>query len=130
MNDNTSWTPSPEDNLLGLTDSNVINEYEATGIAKAELFILNSDEDTEISVSLILEVHKIAFAELYNWAGKWRTSNVVVGQLIPPSPAKVPTLFYQFIENLNFKIKNVKTEIDEIDVLAYGHYEFVKIHPQ
>ena len=38
MDDNTNWTPSPDDNILDLTDKNLINEYEAKGIATAELF--------------------------------------------------------------------------------------------
>ncbi|WP_192820430.1 hypothetical protein [Rufibacter sp. LB8] len=54
MNDNTSWTPSSEDNLLGFTDKALINEYEAKGIAKAELFIFTLDENVEISVPLLL----------------------------------------------------------------------------
>ena len=33
MNDNqTNWTPFPDDNLLGLTDKNQINEIEAKGM--------------------------------------------------------------------------------------------------
>ena len=37
MEGNTNWTPSPDDNKLGLTDKNLINECEAKGIAAAEL---------------------------------------------------------------------------------------------
>ncbi len=33
MIDNTNWTPFPDDNILGLTDKNIINEYEAKGLA-------------------------------------------------------------------------------------------------
>lgn len=75
MNDNTNWTPFTDDNLLGLTDKNLINEYEAKGIAKAELFILGLETDINFSSNLILDIHKIAFEELYDWAGKWRTIN-------------------------------------------------------
>lgn len=38
-------------------------------------------------------------------------------------------MFYQFIDNLNFKLSLAKTEEDHIDILVFGHYEFVKIHP-
>lgn len=129
MNDHTSWTPSAEDNLLGLTDKAIINEYEAKGIARAELFLFRLDENTEISVSLLLQIHHIAFAELYEWAGKYRSTQVVVGQLIPPAPKNIPFLFYQFIDHLNFKLATAKIEQEFIDLLAFGHYEFVKIHP-
>jgi len=129
MNDNTSWTPSAEDNLLGITDKELINEYEAKGIAQAEIFILNLDEHIEISVPLILQIHKIIFAELYDWAGKYRSTQVLVGQLIPPAPKNIPYLFYQFINNLNYKLVVANTEADYLDLLAFGHYEFVRIHP-
>ena len=129
MSENTSWTPFADDNLLGLTDKNLINEYEAKGITKAELFVFGLDTEIEISTSLILEIHKNAFGELYDWAGKWRTVNVTVGQLVPPEPAQIIHLMYQFIENLNFKISISKTQHEVIEALVYAHYEFVRIHP-
>ncbi|MFG4000775.1 hypothetical protein B0A67_08805 [Flavobacterium aquidurense] len=72
MENQTNWTPFADDNLLGLTDKNQINEFEASGIAKAELYTFELETDVEISTSLVLEIHKIAFEQLYDWAGKWR----------------------------------------------------------
>ena len=129
MEDNTDQTSSPGDNKPGLTDKNLINEYEAKGIAAAELFVFGLDNDTAISTQLLLEIHHIAFSELYDWAGKWRTIQVAVGQLTPPEPAKVLQLMYQFIDNLNFKISNSTTSQDHLDCLTFAHYEFVRIHP-
>ncbi len=129
MEDNTSWTPSSEDNKLGLTDKNLINEYEAKGIASAELFVFGLDSETPFSTQLLLEIHSIAFSELYNWAGQWRTTQVTVGQLIPPAPAQVIHLMYQFIDNLNFKISNAITTLEHLETLTFAHYEFVRIHP-
>ena len=68
MQDNTSWTPSAEDNFLNLTDKDAINEQEAKGIALAELYMLDLDTDMPVSSTLILELHKIAFGHLYDWA--------------------------------------------------------------
>ena len=129
MNENTSWTPSPDDNKLGLTDKNIINEFEAKGIAAAELFIFGLDSETPISTQLILEINRIAFSELYEWAGKWRTTNVTVGQLIPPEPSQVLQLIYQFTDNLNFKILNATSLQEHLECLTFAHYEFVRIHP-
>ncbi len=94
MDDNTNWTPSPDDNKLHLTDKSLINQYEAKGIAAAELFVFGLDSDTPISAQLICEIHRIAFSELYDWAGKWRTVAIAVGQLTPPEPTQVPHLIY------------------------------------
>lgn len=129
MQDNTDWTPSVEDNLFNLTDKNLINEQEAKGIALAELRMLNLDIDAPVSSTFILELHKIAFGHLYNWAGKWRTINIQVGQLEPPQPHQIVQLIYQFVDNLNFKILIAKTKEEYIDCLLYAHYEFIRIHP-
>jgi cell filamentation protein len=129
MDDNTSWTSSPDHNKLGLTDKNLVNECEAKGIAAAELFVFGLDSDTPFSSQLLLEIHRIAFNELYDWAGRWRTTQVVVGNLTPPEPTQVLQLVYQFVENLNFKIANSKTSQDHLDCLTFAHYEFVRIHP-
>lgn len=129
MENNTNWTPSSDDNKLNLIDKNIINEYEAKGIAAAELFVFELDSETEISIQLLLEIHHIAFSELYDWAGSWRTTTVTVGQLTPPEPSKVLHLMYQFIDNLNFKIRKASNQQDHIDCLTFAHYEFIRIHP-
>ena len=129
MQENTNWTPSPEDNLLNLTDKDAINEQEAKGIAMAELYVFGLETELPITTNLILDIHRMAFEHLYYWAGKWRTTNITVGQLEPPEPNQLIQLMYQFIDNLNFKIVNAKTKQDHIGCLVYAHYEFVRIHP-
>lgn len=129
MEDNTQWTPYPDDNLLGLTDKQLINEYEAKGIAKAELFIFELETDIALTNGLILDIHKIAFGELYDWAGKWRQTEVTVGQLIPPPANQIVTLMYQYLDNVNYKISVAANRQDQIDCLVYCHYEFIRIHP-
>ena len=43
MNDNTNWTPSSDENKLGIIDKDIINQFEAKGIAAAELFVFGLD---------------------------------------------------------------------------------------
>jgi cell filamentation protein len=129
IEDSTGWAPSTNDNLLGLTDKDQINLSEATGITNAELYLFNLDENIQLSAQLILQIHKIAFGDLYDWAGAWRTVKVQVGLLTPPDPVKVPNLIYQFIDNVNYKLSKAISISEKVDVLTYCHYEFVKIHP-
>ncbi len=129
MNDSTNWTPFSDDNLLGLVDKDLINDYEAKGLVLAELSVFEMDFETPISTTQILEIHKTAFNELYDWAGKWRTMDVIVGQLIPPQPNQILQLMYQFIDQLNFKISVSKTRDEHIECLVFSHYEFIRIHP-
>ena len=112
-----------------MTDKDLINQYEAKGIATAELFVFGLDSETTISTQLLLQIYHIAFSELYDWAGSWRTTTVTVGQLIPPKPIQVLQLMYQFVDNLNFKINNAKNYLEHLDTLTYAHYEFIRIHP-
>ena len=129
MSDDTNQTSYPEENKLGITDKRFINEIESKGVATAEYFIFELDTDIIISSQLICEIHRIAFSELYEWAGKWRTVSVYVGNLIPPEPGQVVQLMYQYIDNLNFKLINSKHTLDHLDCLIFAHYEFVRIHP-
>lgn len=123
------YTPPIEDNLLGISDLKKLNEEEARGIIKAEESIYELDESVEINISLLLQLHETAFGHLYDWAGKWRTSDFKVGRHIPPSYQEVPTLMYQFFDELNFKLKNASNEESLISVIAYAHHQMVKIHP-
>lgn len=129
MSGNTDYTPPPEDNLLGLTSPEDINREEAKGIARGEVAIQELDEAVVISAPLILELHKTAFGHLYEWAGKWRTINIKVGQHIPPNYQGIPNLMYQFIDELNHRNTLVKTKEDVVKLLGYCHHQFVFIHP-
>ncbi len=129
MANQTSWTPGPVDNKLGLTDFDEINEIEAEGLIKAELLTFDLDESVEMNAQLILEIHKTAFEKLYDWAGKWRQVEVSVGRIHPPEPARIPMLMYQFLDNLNFKLAHAQTHKDKVDCIIYAHYEYIKIHP-
>jgi cell filamentation protein len=127
--DSTNYTPGPEENLLGISDFDAINEIEAEGISIAEIMMFELNYEDKITADTILLLHKTAFSVLYDWAGQWRKIQVNVGNLELPAPHRVPNLVYQFLDNLNYKITISKTRQQHIDCLTYAHYEFVKIHP-
>lgn len=127
--DSTNYTPDIEENRLGILDKSLLNHYEAEGVVKAEIALLTMETDNDLTIEKLLELHRIAFGQLYNWAGKWRQVEVVVGQLMPPPAHQVPILMYQFIDNLNFQIKLPLNQTEHIELVAHYHHEFVKIHP-
>lgn len=130
MQDSTFNLGPPEENLLGLTDQSSLNESEAFGFATAELFLYTElDLDEPLDIFLIRRLHEKAFGHLYHWAGKWRTIQVLVGQITPPEARHVVQLMYQFLDTLNWKLEAIETEEDLIDCLAYAHYQFIYIHP-
>lgn len=127
--DNTNYTTPIEDNLMGISDKQMLNFWESKGVVQAEYFLYQQEINTEISISLLLEIHKIAFSFLYEWAGKWRNVNVQVGNLIPPPPKDIPMLMYQFIDEVKYRNLNIQSKEDLADMLAYAHHRFVEIHP-
>lgn len=123
------YSPQVDENLLNISDRDQLNEEEAKGIIKAEQFMYDLDESTVIDVSLVLELHRVAFSHLYEWAGKWRKSDFKVGKHIPPSYQQVPTLMYQFLDELKFRLSAVSDKEGLIAAIAYAHHQIVKIHP-
>ncbi len=129
MSDSTDYTPSVDDNLLGLTNQSDIDIEEARGVIRGEALLLNLEEDIELDVKLILELHRTVFGHLYDWAGKWRNSIVTVGKHTPPSPDRIANLMYQFADELKYKLSQVRNEDDILEVLCYCHHKMVHIHP-
>ena len=123
------YTDAPEDNLLGLTDRRLLDEAEAEGIIRAENYLYDLSEDTEFTVALLLDLHREAFGRVYEWAGQYRRSNPNVGDFLPPAFQQVPTLLYQFAEEVQHRQRLVHTEADVVALLAYAHHRFVAIHP-
>ncbi|MCF0068875.1 Fic family protein [Dyadobacter sp. CY261] len=66
------------------------------------------DDQADLDISFILEIHRTAFGELYSWAGKGRTIDVQVGKLSPPHPSQVPALMYQYADDVNYRLKWVE----------------------
>lgn len=125
----TDNTPSPDDNLLGITDNKEIDREESIGVARGERFLLSMDENVEINTRLILDIHKVVFGHLYDWAGKWRTKQVNVGAFLPPEYHQIPNLMYQFTDELNHRMEHSNIRKELVSALAYCHHRIVYIHP-
>ncbi|WP_210516845.1 Fic/DOC family protein [Hymenobacter terricola] len=123
------YTNAPEDNLLGLTDRRLLDEAEAEGVIRAENFLYDLPEETDFTVALLLDLHRAAFERVYGWAGQYRRSNPNVGSFLPPSFQQVPTLLYQFADEVQHRQQLVRTEAELAALLAYAHHRFVAIHP-
>lgn len=127
------YTDAPEDNLLGLTDKDALNEQEALGVATVERYLLEElDYPVELSVTLLQDLHRRAFGHVYDWAGQWRTQVPNVGAYLPPAAQRVPQLLYEFIDELRHRQSLVGPEPTQAQVaglLAYAHHRLVAIHP-
>lgn len=123
------YTTPVEDNLLGLSSREELDNAEAIGIIRAEEYILDLDVDDPITATVVLSIHKESFGHLYEWAGKWRDRDIQAGQHIPPNYVQVPNLMYQFLDDLNYRVDNINNISALVKVLAYAHHRLVYIHP-
>jgi cell filamentation protein len=127
------YTDAPEDNLLGLTDKDALNEQEALGVARVERYLLEDfDYPVDLTVGLVQELHRRAFGQLYDWAGHWRTQVPNVGAYLPPPASRVPQLLYEFVDELRHRLGLLgpaPTAEDVAGLLAYAHHRLVAIHP-
>ena len=123
------YTDAPEDNLLGITSRHLLDEAEAEGIMRAENVLLDLPEETDFTVNLLLHLHREAFGRVYEWAGHYRRLNPNVGDFLPPPFQQVPTLLYQFAEEVQHRQRLVTTETTLAALMAFAHHRFVAIHP-
>ncbi len=125
------YTDAPEDNLLGLTTHQALNEAEALGVARAEAFLTELDYPLHITTAFLRELHRVAFSHLYDWAGMWRTTTPNVGTYVPPAPVRIPQLMYEFEDELRFRMSATAADHpDEVArLLAFAHHRLVFIHP-
>ena len=108
------------------TDHQIREIFEATNLAKAMELLLDNPE-TEISVSLILQLHRILMQNIRDdAAGRFRTNKewVRVGNHIGVNPQFV----HGFMSDL---VKKYNASDDQyfLDKIVYFHAEFENIHP-
>lgn len=127
------YTDAPEDNRLGLTDKDTLNEQEALGVARVERYLLEEfDYPVDVSVGLLQDLHRRAFGHLYDWAGHWRRQVPNVGAYLPPPAHRVPQLLYEFVDELRHRqglLGGTPTHDEVAALLAYAHHRLVAIHP-
>ena len=108
------------------TDHQIRVIFEATNLAKAMELLLDNPE-TEISVSLVLKLHRILMQNIRDdAAGRFRTNKewVRVGNHIGANPQFVHHFISELVENYNQKDKRYF-----LDKIVYFHAEFENIHP-
>lgn len=133
MNDleelNEDETDAPDDNILGIYTKSELNAQEAKGILRAEEYILSLDLPLVIDPFLLRRIHLEAFKHLYEWAGKYRTSNPTAGMHLPMPFNLVPNRMYQFMDEVKHKYNMIESKEDLVKCLAYAHHGIVEIHP-
>lgn len=123
---------------FGILPRPEIIKLEAQGIKKAQQYIIKlSNKKTNITPQVILDLHKEGFGFIFlDWAGKFRTVDVTVGEYEPPHYSKVAELIKNLCDDLAERLKHLPSPQDEekflaelISLLAWFQHRFVWIHP-
>lgn len=131
-------TTSYKETAFGIVPRSKVVELEKEGIKRVQSYILSlSGKKTKITPDLILEVHKVGFVFIFpDWAGKFRTIDVTVGDYKPPHYNRIPELVKTLCDDLEERLKYLPQPEDEekylaevIGLLAWLQHRFVWIHP-
>lgn len=120
-------TPLTEEEKQGLKAKWIstraeLNEMETQNIAKAEIWLLKNKKDI-LTEQFIKILHKKMFDNVWNWAGKFRTTerNIGIAPYLISSQLKI------LLDDTNFWIHNNTFFSKEIAIRF--HHRLVQIHP-
>lgn len=127
-----------KETTFGILPRSEIVKLEAEGIKKAQQYIIKlSNRKIKIAPQVILDIHKIGFSFIFpDWAGKFRTIDVTVGDYEPPHYSKIPELVKNLCDDLAERLKHLPTPKEDelflaevISLLAWFQHQLVWIHP-
>lgn len=111
---------------------NIREFYEVENHRYALEYILGElKETTPLNLSILKEINNKLMDHLNDNKGSFKVdSNAIKGADFQTArPQETPSLIYQWIENLNFKLENSKTEEEKIKIILEEHIQFERIHP-
>lgn len=82
--------------------------------------------------SLLLDFHQHICGDLTpDFAGRWRTTNVIVGSHEPPPPFQVAQAMRGYVEDLVARLDHLSPEPDDLwlETLAFAEGRLLSIHP-
>jgi len=99
-----------------------MDELEQININQALLWLGQSQRNL-LGIPNLLKLHKKMFEDVWKWAGKYRTSEKIIGV----TPSQIAIQIQQLLDNASFWIENDTYEWPELS--ARLHHKMVEIHP-
>ena len=119
----------------GILPRHQLLPLESEGVKRA-LDVIQSGTVRHITLQAILDLHKIAFGHIFDWAGSWRTGPATFGNLEGVPFFEIPVLIQEYCRDLEERLKHLprrsETETyfrELITLLAWAQHRFVVIHP-
>lgn len=124
-----SMTRSIVETRMAISGKSILEHNEVIGLDEALKFINGTlvRKSESISVHDIIEIHSRVLGHAHPLeAGRYRRSQVYVGDHIPPPPSEVEKQMTQFNEWLLSRDPEI---LHPIEFAAIAHYKLVYIHP-
>jgi cell filamentation protein len=106
-------------------------------VARGYEFVLNLASETDpvpVDVSLVLNLHRVSFEHIYDWAGKWRAIELDYPLDTCP-PAYIVERTRAMLDNLDARLQYLPEASDPnhrtaaVELVAWFQHAYVKIHP-
>lgn len=131
------YVPEEEDqdvvlhNKKGITNIHDIYKLEFSGFLRTQYILLESlTPSTRFDLKYIINIHKSALGDLYDFAGKLRHVNMAKGAFMFPTARFLPQIMDDFEHRFLNPLPNKYTsESDLLRDIAKVHAELLYIHP-
>ena len=124
-----SMTRAIVETRMGVAGKSILEHNEVLGLDEALKFINGSllQKQEKLTINDIVEIHRrvLAYAHPFE-AGRYRNTQVYVGDHVPPSPLDVDKHMIDFNEWLMSREPEV---LHPIEFASLAHYKLVYIHP-
>ena len=129
---------SYKETAFGILPRSKVVQLEKKGVVRALRYILKlSSQKTRITPRLICDIHKEGFSFIFpDWAGKFRTIDVTVGDFEPSHYSKVAGFVRTLCDDLEERLKYIPSQSEEekfiadvVSLLAWFQHQLVWIHP-
>ena len=120
------------ENTLPSSRKGIREFYEIENHKQAfEYLFDNIDNNKDLNIDLILDLHRYLVDRLQHDAGCFKSSqNAIVGaEFHTSSLSETPYLVHQWIDNTNYRLNNAKEDTEILEILADTHIQFERIHP-
>ena len=120
--------------ILDDTIPNVMSKREFLEVlnhSDALKFLLAELQNNTVDIYMIKEINKILLNRLNHNAGNFKTDyNYIRGaNFETASPSETSYKMNEWLENMNFQLKNSNSDIEKIKIIIEYHIKFERIHP-
>ena len=119
-------------NLLGIIDPDEMDRVEARALAKAtDILIRKYDQEHQFTAADTCHFHKTWLGKVYEWAGRYRKTNITKDDFTFAMAAQIHKLMEQFEQSqlTQYTPCEFKNREEVVKALAEVHTELLLIHP-